>query len=228
MERIHFTLKSDNSKTGKIPVSGQQSNTCPATCAFRQSGCYAKYGPVRVHWDRLNRGESGLTWKQFLGQIVALPLGQIWRWGMFGDFKHKTGQINAGRLSELTEANRGKSGFGYTHHEVLSGPHAESNRAAIKTANQNGFTVNLSGNNVEHADKLKALGIAPVVSVVPQDSPNSFATPGGNKIIVCPAQTRDDMTCAICQLCSKASRSIIIGFKPHGSGAKYVREVAIA
>lgn len=43
-----------------------------------------------------------------------------------------------------------------------------TNRAAVAAANAAGFTVNLSGNNVAHADALAALAIAPVVTVLPE------------------------------------------------------------
>lgn len=229
--QILFTLVSSNAKTGPIPVSGSQAFTCPPACPFapkdgKLNGCYAAYGPISWLWTKLNNGKVGFSFAGFLKQVANLPTGQLWRHNQFGDLKGKGNAICRKSLKALIRANAGKCGFTYTHKPVLTVQdkvHAASNRAAVKEANRKGFTVNLSGNNVSHADQLKKLGIAPVVSVVPADSPKSFLTPDGNKVIICPAQQRNDITCAKCGLCSKSGRSVIIGFIPHGSGAKHVQ-----
>jgi hypothetical protein len=39
-------------------------------------------------------------------------------------------------------------------------------------------------------------------------------------IIVCPAQTRDDVTCETCGLCARADRAVIVGFRAHGTRAR--------
>ncbi len=225
--RVQFTPLSGNAKTGPIPVSGSQANTCPDACPFKQDGCYAKYGPIMIHWNRLNKGQSGLLWNDFLKAVRSIWRGSLWRHNQFGDLAQLPGgKVDAKALAELTAANKGRAGFTYTHHEVLKGAAARSNRKAIQAANAGGFAVNLSGNNLEHADKLKALGIAPVVCVVPMDSPKTLLTPGGNRVVVCPAQTTDGITCQRCGFCQRQDRAAIIGFRAHGSGAKYVNAQA--
>jgi hypothetical protein len=233
--RVMFTQVSGNAKTGPIPVSGSQAHTCPVVCPFRKQGCYAKYGPISWHWSRLNGGKIGGTWKQFILSIQRLHRGQLWRHNQFGDLESDGKRIDAVKLAELTKANTNRRGFTYTHHLVTgNSPDAVANRKAIAAANQNGFTVNLSGNNLEHADKLAALKIGPVVAVVPADSAPVQFTPAGHKVIVCPAQTRENVTCSSCQLCAKSNRGmkcnggkqLIIGFLPHGMGAKYAERVA--
>jgi len=37
---------------------------------------------------------------------------------------------------------------------------------------------------------------------------------------VCPAQTREDVTCASCGLCAIPDRRVIIGFRAHGTRAR--------
>ena len=56
--------------------------------------------------------------------------------------------INPRMLAELVAANRGKRGFTYTHKP----PSQEC--AAIRRANRNGFTINLSADTLEEEDKL--------------------------------------------------------------------------
>lgn len=220
-----FTVVSGNAKTGPIPVSGSQSNTCPLVCPLRGS-CYASYGPIAIHWRRLDNG-AGILWSEFLIKVRRLHRGQLWRHLQFGDIQGDGKRIDAKRLSELTDANKGKSGFGYTHHNVLVGADGAANAKAIAAANKGGLAINLSGNNPDHADKLKALGIAPVVSIVPTGSPNTTFTKAGNKIVLCRAQTREGVTCSSCRLCANQKRSVIVGFLPHGNGAKWAEKVAV-
>lgn len=227
--RVLFTEVSGNAKTGPIPVAGLENTTCPAACPLKKDGCYAAYGPIAMHWRRLNDGTyTGLTWDQFLLRIRALWKGQPWRYGTFGDLPGSSNKIDAKMLGDLTAANKGKLGWAYTHKPVLNKQSvlAPANREAIKKANKAGFTVNLSANNLEHADELKKLGIAPVVTVLPANAPKTLLTPAGNRVVVCPAQTVDKINCARCGFCQKANRNVIIGFLAHGSGAKYADKLA--
>jgi hypothetical protein len=221
---ILFNPKSENKKTGPIPVSGSPASTCPDVCPFKSHGCYAKYGPIAMWWRRLNNGTIGISWLDFLSRIVNLPAGQLWRHNQFGDLAGENNSIDSVALANLVKANKGRKGFSYTHKPVLNEQDkcSAANRKAIRSANRNGFTINLSANNLNHADTLVNLDIGPVVSIVAADSPDSFKTNAGNRVIVCPAQTRDDITCAKCKLCAQSNRKVIIGFKAHGTGAKYV------
>lgn len=232
--RVLFTEVSGNRKTGPIPVSTASANTCPLVCPLR-GRCYAAFGNLNIHWQRLTREKTaGIVWSEFLLRVRKLHRGQIWRHLQAGDLEGDGKRIDAKRLAELTDANRGRKGFGYTHHNVLAGKDGEHNRKAIAAANAGGLTINLSGNNVEHADKLAALKIAPVVTILPSDSPHSFTTPAGNKVIACPAQTRENVTCASCRLCSISNRrlgcnggkALIVGFLAHGNGVKYANTIA--
>ena len=83
-----------------------------------------------------------------------------------------------------------------------------------------GFTVNLSADDAGEADALAEISSAPITCIVPMDTPERTTTPEGRTIIVCPAQTREDVSCATCQLCARADRRIIVGFRAHGSRAR--------
>jgi hypothetical protein len=216
--KIHFTISSGNKKTGLIPVSTSGSETCPSACPLKMKGCYAKSGPLGIHWSRLNSDAYvGLNWHEFCAKISALPRGQLWRHNQAGDLPGNDNQIDADLLAQLVAANRGRRGFTYTHK-----PMTATNQFLVRSANREGFTVNLSADNLNEADELKNLGVGPVVVVLPSDAPNTVATPKGHKVIVCPAQQRDDVSCSTCQLCQKANRSVIVGFRAHGAAAKHV------
>ena len=217
--KYHLTLRSENVKTGSIPVSVTSKDSCPTSCAFYLKGCYAKAGPLRLHWSKVSDGRNpnATDLDGFLTKIRALPEGQVWRHNQAGDLPGAGETIDRAELNSLVEANHGKRGFTYTHK-----PMTADNAMAVRTANRDGFTINLSADNPSHADELKALSIAPVVVVVPEDSPRLTFTPEGHKIVVCPAQTKDNVTCASCKLCAISNRKAIIGFRAHGTWRKKI------
>lgn len=219
--RYHLTLKSENEKTGPIPVSTTSSDSCPPSCPFIKKGCYAKYGPLGWHWDKVSDGHNpnNTGIKGFTAKIAALPDNQLWRHDQAGDLPGKGDDIDTNELNQIVKANQGKRGFTYTHK-----PMTPANAMAVRTANRDGFTVNLSANNLVQADYYKALNVAPVVVVVPEDTPRLTYTPEGNKVVICPAQQKDSVTCASCKLCS-LQRDAIIGFRAHGPSKTAVNQI---
>ena len=213
--RFQLTLVSSNEKTGPIPVSTTSANTCPDVCPFKKHGCYADAGPLALHWDKVSKGERGGFLEDFTLSIKKLPKGQLWRHNQAGDLPGENDVIDAPAFRAIIAANKGRKGYTYTHK-----PMDDANKALVKEANESGFTVNLSGNNLKHADKLKALGIAPVTAFLPDNAPDKGVTPAGHRWIACPAQTRENVNCASCKLCAVANRGIIIGFKAQGRSKK--------
>ena len=215
--KLHLTKKSGNAKTGPIPVSTTSDDTCPNVCPFKGSGCYASYGPLGLHWSALNAGERGYdSIDAFCDDIAKLPAGQLWRHNQAGDLPGKGNRINGADLRKLVIANAGRKGYTYTHK-----PTTPTNIALIRASNAAGFAINLSANNLTHADTLASdWPDLPVVTVLPSDTvAKSTRTPAGRKIVTCPAVLSDTVTCASCGLCAinKAGRAII-GFPAHGAG----------
>jgi hypothetical protein len=223
--RIHLTPISSNVKTGPIPVTTSDASTCPDVCPFKKSGCYADSGPLALHWSKVSKGERGNDLSALAKQIRAFPRNQVWRHNQAGDLPGIGNVIDSDALAQIVDANKGRRGFTYTH-KPCEGANNASNLDAVKSANSQGFTINLSGNNLAHADRLANLQAGPVVCVVPEATESTFFTPAGRKGIVCPAQQRDDITCASCQLCSRAMRSVIIGFRAHGTSKKKAEAIA--
>lgn len=221
--QVHLTLKSRNEKVGPIPVSTTEAKTCPTSCPFKKNGCYADGGPLALFWGKVSRGDAGVSWGEFCDQVQALPEGQLWRHNQAGDLPSSDGvMIDHQAMAELVQANKGKRGFTYTHHDMAQGVNA----ALVKHANENGFTVNLSGNTLGHADTLAGLEIGPVVAVVPEDHPEHSTTPEGRKVVVCPEQTGKAKSCAECKLCQKSERAVIVAFRAHGVSKR--KAIAIA
>lgn len=215
---IHLTLSSSNKKTGPIPVSTSSAATCPDACPFKKQGCYADSGPLALHWRKVTEQKRGLEFAEFLKAIKNLPKNQIWRHNQAGDLAGINAEIDQDSLIALVKANQGKKGFTYTHK-----PMNARNAELVRYANERGFTINLSANNLNHADELKSLNVGPVCVVVPSDAPQKGITPNGNRWVSCPAEN-GSTSCAKCGLCQK-QRGVIIAFHAHGTGKGKVNKV---
>lgn len=236
---VQLTMKSRNAKVGAMPVSTTSAKTCPPACPFfgGRSGCYADGGPLGMMWRALSKAVPGqpyalpkgtgqsLDWQGFTAAIAALPADTIWRHNQAGDLPGEGNAIDAAALGELVGANAGKRGFTYTHKPLTT-----ENAIAIHGANKAGFTINLSANNLQHADKLASANIGPVVVVLPIDADHKadIRTPEGRKVTVCPATYREDTACIDCQLCQKRDRKVIVGFPAHGASRRKASAIAVS
>jgi len=217
---FHLTLKSNNKKTGNIPVTVSERDTCPATCPFYDKGCYAKAGHLAIHWTKVSKNERGMIWDAFIKAISSLQLNTLWRHNAAGDLCHNEGMIDTKKLEQLTEANKGKKGFTYTHHV-----RNEHNIEAIKKANANGFTINASCESVETADSIMTdYGLPAVAVIASAEKRTAYRTDNNRAVKVCPATYRDDITCKSCGLCQKATRNYIIAFPAHGNAKQFVND----
>lgn len=223
MLRFHLTAKSTNSKTGPIPVSTSSRDLCPITCPFREKGCYAKGGPLAIHWSAVTAGTRGDAWPVFLEKVAALPAGQLWRHNQAGDLYDPNTLIGQTALRALTEANAGKRGFTYTHHQL-----AGAGVVAAIAATAAGFTVNQSTESLAAADVAVAAGLHAVAVVRSDEQRATFRTPAGNRVAVCPAQRRDGVTCATCRLCQSRDQDLVIAFKAHGTARRSVDAIVDA
>jgi len=219
---VTLTPSTGNRKLGiGVAVSTTASSSCPVTCPFKDKGCYARFGPLAIHWKKIDEGIRGFPWAEFIQKMKTLNIGQMFRHNQAGDLPHSNGIIENTLLQQLADVVKFKKlrAWTYTHHLLTP-----ENVASIKEANAKGFTINASTESLEGADKAKSLGL-PVVVVVDSNSPNTIYTPAGNKVVICPAQTRESTTCANCGLCTKVSRSVIVGFKAHGTATKMVNKM---
>ncbi len=210
--RIHFIRQSANSKTGPIPVTYSQRETCPPSCPHYRADCYAEDYYTRLSWDKV--AARGGSLGQLCESVAALPPGQIWRHNVAGDLPGTGETVDAAALGEIVRANLGRRGFTYTHKKSADGLHWAAHATAW------GFTVNLSADDAGDADALAEADAGPVCCIVPSDTPEKSYTPAGRTIIVCPAQSRDNVTCETCGLCARADRGVIVGFRAHGTRAR--------
>lgn len=240
-QHFAFARKSRNAKTGDIPVTTSDAKTCPDACPLKYAtdkqgnvdktkpgACYAKFGPLGMYWAKINGGQFAMSFADLVQSIASLPQGQLWRHNQAGDLPGIGDSIDGDMLYELVKANHGKRGFTYTHKPVTGDGIGALNRSEIANANKEGFTVNLSADSLAEADELKALNIGPVVTILPRDAKPVTYTPNGHKVITCPAQTREDVSCKTCGLCAIGKRDVIIGFLAHGVSAKRAESIALS
>ena len=229
---VLYVPYSENVKTGPMPVTISPRATCPGSCPLKGAGgCYGENYGLNFNWNKTDRGTAkGLvSWEELCGKIKALPKGSLWRHNQAGDLAGEGEQIAKAPLQKLAKANKGRRGFTYTHKR----PEEASNGLHIKEALSLGFTVNVSTDSLEGADKAKLAGF-PTVVTVPVDYPKVGRTPAGNKVLVCPAQQTNqdtpgiearELTCLRCGLCqSQDPKRPVIAFRAHGQKARLVSE----
>jgi hypothetical protein len=77
--------------------------------------------------------------------------------------------------------------------------------------------------SLAHADQLADLHIAPVTVILPAESQQNTKTPKGRTVVIC-SNTTHGVTCAECGLCSRSSRSTIVGFPASGGLKHHVKK----
>ncbi len=213
--RLFFSLKSENRKTGDIPVSMTSSNTCPPSCGYYGAGCYAEKHVLGMHWRRLSRGQ-GMLWSRFCELVSGLPSQQLWRHNEAGDLPGRGEEVSEHHLVMLARAAQGKRGFTYTHKLGKNLPalarHEHFKR--LRYLNQT-LTVNLSVDSFDELDAYVGEGL-PMTTVLPLGSARVQHTKQGLTVITCPAQLAEDVTCKSCGLCQKKDRKSVVGFRAHG------------
>lgn len=213
--RFHLTRTSGNQKTGPIPVTTSSRDTCPATCPFKGSGCYAESGPLALHWQKVSNAERGVSFAQHCADLASLPRQQLTRLNQAGDLPHTAGRISRRFIRGMVQACRKIRAYTYTHHSLNLG----ENLALLRFANRNGLTVNVSTENEKAADSAIAAGLPAVLAVSSDESRNAWRTPAGNLVMICPAQTRGK-DCASCELCHKRGKRVVIAFRAHGTSKR--------
>jgi hypothetical protein len=230
-----LTPITSNKKLGFMATSISHKDTCPDTCSFKKGGCYGLGGPMNLHWTRATEGKYGHDWDTFLENVRSLPRGFTFRHNQVGDLPEGETNldIDIPKMVQLIKATSHLKAYTYTHKPVLqskaeahnvSQSTIEANRFIVKKSNEEGFTVNISCDGLHEVDEAVALNIGPVTTVLPLGAPHKQVTEGGNKVIVCPAQTIEHMTCAKCMLCDK-QRSVVVGFLAHGNSKNKVSKI---
>lgn len=226
----HLTKKSSNKKTGPIAVSTTSRDSCSPSCPLFGNGCYAETGPLKLHWDKVSDGPwaekpRGTDIETFIRELKTLPEGSCLRHNQAGDLPHFNGSINAHALGLIANAcaERKLKAWTYTHHDIEH----YGNRELIKASPSMGMVVNVSAHSQAHAIDVYRQGM-PAVCIVPKDTQVNTWCTDSVRFVVCPAQTKQNLTCAECKLCANADRTCVVAFKAHGTQAKKVEQTISA
>ena len=151
---------------------------------------------------------------QLNSKLIGLPIGQLWRHNVAGDLPHDNGVIDLDELEPIMQAveRRKLETILYTHHQL------KQNIKQLEQVKRRGININLSCHSVSEAVAAVKAGFN-AVTLMPSNAPKVTKLDGA-KVVICPAQTSDRVTCASCGLCAKDRGTTIIGFYPHGARSK--------
>jgi len=210
LDGVHIVAQSSNSKTGPIPVTYRGKDTCPTSCPFLDNGCYgdgrifalAHKFRQSITLDRARqildkRKESARYLRDRVVGDILTPAGKV-------DWQYLTAISLLGRQAGLTV-------FGYTHAWKLLRKRDVSRLAKL------GYVMNASCETEREVSRAVALGMPTVITNGEIPEGEIIA---GKRMITCPAQVRDGITCATCGLCAKNDRTVVIRFIPHGPSRK--------
>ena len=216
MHKFLITHKSGNPHTGPIMVTTSPRITCPEICPFKGGVCYAEKGFLGGFiWSGLDRTPAYrrfgnnirvYSFQELISEIKKLPQDAMWRHNQAGDLiPSKPGVISYPHLMDIAEANDKRSGFTYTHYD----PFIRENYHAILDATLRGFTINLSANDLEHADKLADLSLASVSVLLPKRTSGTLYTPKGRPVFMCSTMSAKNVTCKTCGVCARQHQAIV-------------------
>ncbi len=206
--RTHVVLKSGNSKIGSIAATYRTQASCPTSCPLMGNGCYAS-GRIFGIPQRLGREDL----QAVLGLIDTLPQGRGLRLNVSGDFLTDDGTPDHDYIAAcnaVAEARPDVKMIAYTH------------AWRSLSADMFSFSVNASCESDDEIAEALATGWQAVTVNGPVGESVS-----GRKVVRCPAETRDNVSCETCMACAADTRTRpVISFTAHGGGkAKATRAV---
>lgn len=216
---------SDNSKTGPVPTAyvGTNPDEARASCQgcpmLGDRTCYAWAGTPRMAFGVIAQMRRADPARYSLGAVMARLArrrrgrARVIRLGALGD----PARARRRDIREAISAARthGMTVLGYTHawRTIKARDMREILMSSCDTPGQ--------------ADDALAVGWRPAAIIPAAPEGPIYTTPGGARLLVCPAQRRPDrMTCNRCAMCSPsapvwtAGRIDGIAFIPHGVARK--------
>ncbi len=230
--------------TGGPSVWGRQQKAEMARLAGEDVLIYTpeELADVLTGKTRYRAGTAPLSisqWKR--GTIPGL-----WRMNICGDLPGDGQRINWEALDVIVGANSeaGLKGFSYSHYYSEGSQDkpfvSDDNLDVILAANEAGFTISLSADNMGELDDLAEIteGELPLAVVAPSwlgkygrgkkegqwisRKGTNFHSPKGQKIRYCQAVVKDNISCANCGWCQQRDRDFAVLFPAHGAQSKCV------
>jgi hypothetical protein len=219
-DQILWAPRSRNVKTGNVPTAwvGLDKTACRESCrgcpmAPRDVGgdgsCYSHSGsPAVAHASIRKAAQRGYDRSLAAALNGARKAAKMVRLSAIGDVGRMARQHADGIVDTIKAA--GFAVVGYTHH-WREAQAADSWRGRLMA----------SVGSLAEADEALAQGWR-AAAVVSKDHPARSVTPGGARVVVCPAQLAEDrgasVTCNACRLCDASRPGPVIAFREHGNG----------
>lgn len=206
--------KTDNKKTGPVSVTMASQATCPTTCPWFRSGCYAESGPMGIHTKRLTNNPItdplAISYAQARG-VLGLSGKSPLRLNIVGDFPTDECVEIIGQAAEEYSKKCGSKVWAYTH-------------AITKRKHWKNVSVLRSCENLEQVEKAFEDGFA--AALVVKEFIHTKAYKLNNNLIgiPCPQQNGKTENCKSCKLCFndnylRENRKVIL-FASHGTAKK--------
>lgn len=233
--------ESQNTKTGNIIQSYSSPSSCPVSCPFKESGCYAKSFRTSKVWERADNRED----RRFIGcqeDLTNALTGALWLGKEENDevlFRHNiagdmavigtdkfdiatylsmvTSIMTANYRLKVAGSSKHIKAFTYTHCN-----YDFYDRDYMRTM-QDYMLVNISCETVNEAIVEKEYGLNVVLTSINPEEDISALKAEGIPAVQCLAQTKG-ITCKECRLCSRDRESVVI-FKVHGQSKGKARRV---
>lgn len=220
MSGVIAVAKSANSKIGQVAATHVSQESCPTSCPFMGSGCYAETGMMGIHTKRLNKqSAAGKLSKLQLARNEAravdgltgeLPL----RLHVVGDCTtNQTARVVAGAAGRY-RARMGSKVWAYTHAWK-----------DVRRASWGDVSVLASCETASDVKLAMGQGYAAAIVVSHHSGVDGRAVVrDGLRVVPCPQQTGRAKDCMSCGLRLDAGRlhaaGIVIEFATHGSQGK--------
>ncbi len=198
--------KSENRKLGNCGATYRGKMTCPSDCpAFK--ACYGKAGFCNIQFENAGKEKEKSDTVQLVKWIASLAQGFKFRMHVTGDFltddvMDKT--YIRGFMRAMFKRPDLKC-WGYTHAWNRFKKNIFKKIASIN--------INASCDSISDIKAAKKKGFDTVI-VMPVDAKSGVYD--GERIVICPAQTAQNMNCEKCMICFRKNRDFSIGFRAHG------------
>ena len=214
---------SRNSKIGDASATYASQATCPSTCPFKNSGCYAESGMVGIHTHRLNR--SVMTDPLQIAQCEADEIRKLT--GRFPLRLHVVGDCTSDAAADIVSAAA-------SEHQVKHGQPAWTYTHAhnVRRESWKDVSVLRSCENIEQVQQAHKDGFAAAMVVPEFERDTAYPIAEDIVGIPCPQQTGKAKDCMQCRLCMQdaklhnARRTIL--FSAHGVSRKRVVDAITA
>lgn len=210
--------KSSNRKIGDVSTTYVSQVSCPNTCPWINSGCYAESGMVGIYTRRLNKAD--ITDIQAANNeataIRNLSGKKNLRLHIVGDCKTNEAAKIVSEACDTYTSKHDNSVWTYTH--------AAAN---VDRTSWGSVSVLASVESITAAKEMMNRGYAAAI-VVDQHKDTKAYKIDNITVIPCPEQTGKSANCASCKLCWNDKRLLnnksIIAFAAHSQGVKKIQE----